>query len=336
MTVCVPAYACKPTRRLSSLEATAAPCCGRPLRPRSRTLIAGSEAGQRRRPALAARLCPGPSQEEPSDEQASASDQAGSRGPRSRARQAARRHGDRRRGEHRRGRRGRVRAARRAAHDFGQLGLYRHRREHGHIRQLGLRHVGQLKHGQLKHGQLKHGQQPFARVDSTVGQLGLRQRHLRGVMMPDCTLPSVRRGPQGAAAPAGTAQAVPSGAAAAPACTSQAIAPWAATAPACTSQAIAPWAATAPAGLAGRGLAARLVEAGGRVRTVASWPADPADPAGTADSAGTADPAGFPGTVGQSPLLGMIAATFAYSGTENSPRSRNRNSTGAGAAAVPR
>jgi FAD:protein FMN transferase len=59
--------------------------------------------------------------------------------------------------------------------------------------------------------------------------------------------------------------------------------------------------------LAGRGLAARLVETGGRVRTVASWPADPA---------GTVDPAGLPGIAGQSPLPGMIAATFAASGTE--------------------
>jgi FAD:protein FMN transferase len=73
--------------------------------------------------------------------------------------------------------------------------------------------------------------------------------------------------------------------------------------------------------LAGRGLAARLVEAGGRVRTVAGWPADLP---------------GLPGTTGQSPRPGMIAATLGGSGTENSPRSGNGRPAGAGGAAVPR
>ena len=259
-------------------------------------------------------------------------------------------------------------------------------------------------------------------------------------MMPDCTLPSVRRGPRAAAALAGTPRAGPSGAAAALACTPRdimsraAAAPagmsragpsGAAAAPACTSPAIASRVVAAPAirsqsvaapaarpadpavaswpalgtvaalavtdpmllpaarellaaeiaavdaacssfredselaavnaatclqaraasiaamirgndaigWLAGRGLAARLVEAGGRVRTVASWPADPAG------TAGTVDPAGLPGIAGQSPLPGMIAATFAASGTENSPRSRNARLSylaGTGGATVPR
>jgi thiamine biosynthesis lipoprotein ApbE len=73
--------------------------------------------------------------------------------------------------------------------------------------------------------------------------------------------------------------------------------------------------------LAGRGLAARLVDAGSRIRTVASWPADLA---------------GLPGTTGQPRLPGTIAATLAGSGTANSPRSRNGRPSCTGPAVVPR
>jgi len=78
--------------------------------------------------------------------------------------------------------------------------------------------------------------------------------------------------------------------------------------------------------LAGLGLPARLVETGGRVRTIAGWPADLAE---------------LPGSTGQPALPAMIAATFGGSSTENSPRSRIRRPSclagaGAGGAAVPR
>ncbi len=71
---------------------------------------------------------------------------------------------------------------------------------------------------------------------------------------------------------------------------------------------------------------ARLVETGGRVRTIAGWPADLAE---------------LSGSTGQPALPAMITATFGGSSTENSPRSRIRRPSclagaGAGGAAVPR